>query len=858
MQQRAEECQSNRPTKNWSGRLPAWSRKIFTTDSLRKEFGNRRRSLGENDGRYRTIFERSPLGVVSYDTRGVTLECNEKFVELMGSTREKLLGFNLARQGPPEMREVINRALAGEVAVYEGAYVSVTGGKTSFIRIIFNPVTPGKSPSQVIATVEDVSQRRLAQEVIERRILSLTQPMEDNAEIVFEDLFNLDDIQCLQDDFARATGVASIITHTDGTPLTLPSNFTRLCTLIRKTEKGCADCFNFGAALGRLSTEGPFVRPCAGCGLWTAGSGISVGGHHIVNAEDFVAAFRDVPIMSREHFGEIAGALFTLASRLSTTAYQNVQQARFITEIKESQEQLRESENRLRFALEGANDGLWDANLLTGMMHLSGRTHEILGYPAEEVDLVVDWRTLVHADDLRLSWDLLVAHLKKQTPILRVEHRLRMKNGEWKWVLTRGKVVKWDENGWALRLTGTITDITDRVEAEAEKKNLQAQLMQAQKMESIGRLAGGVAHDFNNMLGVILGHAELAQDQVAPADPIFEDLSEIKKAAQRSADLTRQLLAFARKQTVLPKVLDLNGTVEGLLKMLRRLIGEDIDLVWLPGKGLWQVKIDPTQVDQILANLTVNARDAIEGVGRISIETNNAVLAQDFCTDHVGLVPGNYVMLSISDDGCGMSKEVLEHIFEPFFTTKEVGQGTGLGLATTYGIVKQNNGYIDVYSEPGQGTTFRIYLPRYRWQSLANDREKVKDMLQQGRETILLVEDEPSILYLSKRMLESMGYRVLAAATPGEAMRLAEENCGEIHLLMTDVIMPEMNGRDLARRLLSLYPDLRRLFMSGYTADIIAHHGVLDEGVYFIQKPFSRAELSTKVRAVLKGEGRDE
>jgi signal transduction histidine kinase len=391
----------------------------------------------------------------------------------------------------------------------------------------------------------------------------------------------------------------------------------------------------------------------------------------------------------------------------------------------------------------------------------------------------------------------------------------------------------------------------ERRQTETEKAYLQSQLMQAQKMESVGRLAGGVAHDFNNMLGVILGHVEMAQELVEPAGQLFEDLDEIKKAARRSADLTRQLLAFARKQTISPRVLDLNETVEGLLKMLRRLIGENVDLVWLPGQDLGPVKIDPTQVDQILANLTVNARDAIDGIGRITIETGNAVLDEENCAEHMGSVPGSYVMLSIGDDGCGMDRTVQEHIFEPFFTTKEVGRGTGLGLATTYGIVKQNGGFIKVRSAPGQGSIFRIYLPRHVGRRSAIDSGGGAERAQKGQETILLVEDEPANLNLGKRMLEKLGYRVLAAGTPGEALRLAEHNSGEIDLLLTDVVMPEMNGRDLSNRLLSLYPGLKRLFMSGYTANVIADHGEIDEGVYFIQKPFSRLELSRKVREAL-------
>ncbi len=403
-------------------------------------------------------------------------------------------------------------------------------------------------------------------------------------------------------------------------------------------------------------------------------------------------------------------------------------------------------------------------------------------------------------------------------------------------------------------LMGVGIDISERKRAEAERAKLEGQLQQAQKMESVGRLAGGVAHDFNNMLGVILGHVELAIAELDPAHPLHADLEEVQKAAQRSADLTRQLLAFARKQTIAPKTLDLNATVAGMLKMMERLIGEDISLTWQPEAELWPVKMDPSQIDQILANLCVNARDAISGIGKMTIETGNSTFDADYCAAHAGFVPGEYVRLAVSDTGCGMDRETLAHIFEPFFTTKGVGLGTGLGLATVYGVVKQNNGFINVYSEPGQGTIFTIYLPRYGGKAGPEQTEGAGKPALRGHETILLVEDEPAILKLATMMLEKQGYTVRAASTPGEAIRLAREHSGMIHLLMTDVVMPEMNGRDLAKNLLSLYPQLKRLFMSGYTADVIAHHGVLDEGVYFIQKPFAVKDLSAKVREALDSE----
>lgn len=385
-----------------------------------------------------------------------------------------------------------------------------------------------------------------------------------------------------------------------------------------------------------------------------------------------------------------------------------------------------------------------------------------------------------------------------------------------------------------------------------EHLRLSAQFHQAQKMESVGLLAGGVAHDFNNMLTVISGHAELALRRGGLSRQLQDDLAGIIKAARHSTDITSQLLAFARKQTITPVVLDLNQSVESMLKMLRRLIGEDIELAWHPGGSSCPVKMDPVQVNQILANLCVNARDAIGGVGKIMIETKPAVIDASDCARNFGYVAGEYVLLSISDDGCGMDKETIDQIFEPFFTSKGVGLGTGLGLATVYGIVKQNNGFINVYSEPGTGTTFRIYLPLHAEQAVAPKRDEVAEVPHGHGETILTVEDEPTIRMVSKLMLEELGYRVLVAATPGEAIELAEGHAGEIALVISDVVMPEMNGRDLAQRLLSLHPDLKILFMSGYTADVIAHRGVLDKGVNFMQKPFSLQELAVKVQASLR------
>ncbi|MGM0452424.1 MAG: transporter substrate-binding domain-containing protein [Thermodesulfobacteriota bacterium] len=383
--------------------------------------------------------------------------------------------------------------------------------------------------------------------------------------------------------------------------------------------------------------------------------------------------------------------------------------------------------------------------------------------------------------------------------------------------------------------------------SERQQALLEAQLRQAQKMESVGRLAGGVAHDYNNMLSVIIGYTELALEKVKPSDSMHADLAEILSAAKRSNEITRQLLAFARKQTIAPTVLDLNETVEGMLKMLRRLIGEDIDLSWRPGPGVWPVKMDPSQIDQILANLCVNARDAIEGVGHITIETHNVALDDNYCQNHAGFSPGKYVLLAVSDDGCGMDRQMQENIFEPFYTTKDVSKGTGLGLATVYGIVKQNSGFINVYSEPGNGTTFKIYLPRHGEAAQGPEARQIDEFPQGQGETVLIVEDEPGIMRMGRMMLERLGYHVLAADSPAGALAQAKAHEGKIHLLITDVVMPEMNGRELAGQIQPLYPDMAVLYMSGYTANVIAHHGVLDKGVHFIEKPFSIRDLAVAV-----------
>ncbi len=394
-------------------------------------------------------------------------------------------------------------------------------------------------------------------------------------------------------------------------------------------------------------------------------------------------------------------------------------------------------------------------------------------------------------------------------------------------------------------LHSIIHDITER-------RHLEEQLLHAQRMETVGRLAGGVAHDYNNMLSVILGYTELALHSTNRIDPRYDYLTQVHNAGKRSVEITGQLLAFARRQTIAPVVLNLNDVVEGMLKMLRHLIGENIDLAWLPASGLWPVLLDPAQVNQILANLCVNARDAITGVGKITIETGNVTFDETYCAEYLNVIPGEYVLLAVSDNGCGMAPATRNRIFEPFFTTKEVGQGTGLGLSTVYGIVRQNGGCINVYSEPDRGTTLKIYLSRYSSEAQVSKAIPIKDPPPGRGESVLVVEDEAALLYFTKKILEDLGYDVLIAGTPEEAIHVAQRHNKELHLLITDVVMPKMNGRDLSHHIHAIYPQSKTLFMSGYTENVIAHHGVLDDGVQFIQKPFTVQGLATKVREALE------
>ena len=520
-----------------------------------------------------------------------------------------------------------------------------------------------------------------------------------------------------------------------------------------------------------------------------------------------------------------------------------------LTERKQMEEALRESEAQFRQIFERSAIGKSMSRVDGKLNRVNQALADMLGYTIEELQKV-DFAQITHPDDVAESQASVRRLLAGECTTYRMEKRYRHRDGHWVFADVSATLLR-DACNVPLYFLASIIDITPRKRAEAERQRLEEQLGMAQRMEAIGSLAGGIAHDFNNLLSVILGYTDFAMDGIREGDSQREALREVKKAAERAVALTRQLLAFSRKQMLQPVPLNLNHIAAGVEKMLRRILGEDIDYVQVLSSDLGVVCADPGQIEQVLMNLVVNARDAMPDGGKLTIETGNVELDEEYASRHVALKPGSYVQLAVSDTGCGMDAATRARVFEPFFTTKEKGKGTGLGLSTVYGIVKQSGGSIWVYSEPGQGTTFKIYLPRVL--SAVTFSTPVPAVVSRpvGTETVLLVEDEEAVRELAQRVLRSAGYTVLAAASGADALAICGAHQGHIHMVLTDVVMPQMGGKALVERLAAFRPGIKILYMSGYTDDAIVHHGTLDPGTHFIGKPFNAADLAKKVRAVL-------
>jgi PAS domain S-box-containing protein len=518
---------------------------------------------------------------------------------------------------------------------------------------------------------------------------------------------------------------------------------------------------------------------------------------------------------------------------------------RDITERKRAEQELSKSEERYRDMVENAHDIIYSHDLEGNYTSINKAGERITGYTREEA-LRMNLTQTVAPEYLEKARQMLVRKLADEE-ITVYDLEIIAKDGRRIAVEVNTRLVY--QNGVPVAVQGIARDVTER-------RQLEDQLRQAQKMEAVGRLAGGIAHDFNNLLTAITGYSDLILRRLRADDPLRRNVEEIKKAGDRAASLTRQLLAFSRKQVLQPKVLDLNAVVSDMEKMLRRLIGEDIELRTALASELGSVKADPGQIEQVIMNLAVNARDAMPNGGNLIIETENVYLNKGYATSHIAVNPGAYVMLTVSDTGEGMSEETKTRIFEPFYTTKEVGKGTGLGLSTVYGIVKQSGGNIWVYSEVGKGTSFKIYLPRVDEAAQEYKRNHEVEEFLYGTETILLAEDDNLVRRLVRAALEGYGYRVLEAEDGSAALSVSEQHEEMVHLLLTDVVMPRMSGRELADRLAQSRPETKVLYMSGYTDESIVYHGVIDAQTPFIQKPFEAEALARKIRDLLDGKTR--
>jgi PAS domain S-box-containing protein len=509
--------------------------------------------------------------------------------------------------------------------------------------------------------------------------------------------------------------------------------------------------------------------------------------------------------------------------------------------------QLQELSKRLHLAVTSATLGIWDWNVKDNTMFWDEHMAELYGTtPGTSSEGLQVWLERLHPDDKDATVAACQAALRGEA-LFDTSFRIMRADGEVRHIKANGLVIR-SAGGGAERMLGINQDITASTKAEEERLALKAQLHQSQKMESIGRLAGGVAHDFNNMLSVIIGNAELAKLQISESHPLWAYVEQISRAGQRSSQMTRQLLAFSRKQVINPQPVNLNSLIVESEKHLGRLIGEDVKLTLSCSDDLGNVLIDASQVDQILMNLWINGRDAMPDGGALTVATHNVSIGEGGNPYQLQAPAGEYVQLVVSDTGCGMDRDTLEHIFEPFFTTKGVGKGTGLGLSTVYGIVVQNGGFINCYSEPGRGTVFRIYLPRVYREALPE--KPASQPPPSGTERILLVEDEELLRWTASRMLEELGYQVRQAATPQQAIQLCQEEYA-FDMILTDVVMPDMNGREMLERIRDFRPEVRVLFMSGYTTDTVVGRGIVGEQLHFIEKPLDIRQLGEKIRLVM-------
>jgi len=717
---------------------------------------------------------------------------------------------------------------------------------------------------------EDISERKQWEQLLKNRIEFLTNPLDSTIPMNFNDLFNLEEIQRIQDAFALATGVASIITDTRGVPITSPSNFTDLClNIIRTTPQGLANCHRSDAVLGKGNPDGPLVQTCMSGGLLDGGAGIYVGGHHVGNwlvgqvlddsadpermmsyareigadEEEYREALAKVNRMSGEQFEKVCNALFHIAGQLSVMAMQNVRQAQFITELNQAKEALNASEKRFRETLENVHLIAVTLDVQGVVTFCNAYLCTLCGRTKEQI-LGANWFDMFIAPEIRDSLQTIFREgISTEDLPSNLEYMIVGSDGKMRSVVWDNTILH-NADGSVAGVASIGIDVTDN-------RHLEEQLRQSQKMEAVGQLAGGIAHDFNNILTVIMGFSNLLTLDDTLNEQQKEQVQQIIDSSERAAKLTGGLLAFSRKQKIDPQHINLNAVVQNVQMFLGRILGEDIQCRLTLHPSDLPVVVDSGQIEQLLINLATNARDAMPHGGILSIETGVQDGIDSVDPARLSGEHGQFAVIVVSDTGSGMDSETQARIFEPFYTTKEVGKGTGLGMAIVYGIVKQHNGFISVYSEPGIGTTFKIYLPILEADQGGDDEAAAPALPEGGRETILLAEDDPAVRNLVVTILRKFGYDVIQAEDGKEAIDLFAANQGRISMVIMDMIMPRKNGKEAYDEISLIQPGVKVLYSSGYTADFIKDRGVSEDGIDLLMKPVHPLELLRKVREIL-------
>jgi len=759
------------------------------------------RDIAERDARYRNLLEQAREGVVA-EADGRIVFANPAAMKMFGWGREEdWAGRSFLDLAAPEDRETLAAIFAAPAAAAQPRRHAIAGlradGSRFEMEITPAPMTfQGQTATQAI--LRDITERRQAEEALREseeryRLLFENNPQPmwvyDNETLAF---LAVNDAACAHYGYTRAEFLATTIRD------------------IRPQED---------VPLLLQNLKAPETKYRRG-GVWR---------HRRKDGTTM-----EVEIAS--HALQFLGRPAQLA--LATD----------VTERRRAEEDLRQSEQKYRDIFDFATVGIYQSRDDGSLITVNAPLARMLGYDSPE-DLMKSNLDDIYMDPAeRREW---ISRYEPGEKGHRRELRWKKKDGKPIWLELNARTIR-NADGSTRYIEGFVHDITDRRESEEEKRRLLEQLVQSQKMEAVGQLAGGIAHDFNNLLTAITGYSELLLGELPPEDLRRSHAEEIRKAGELAASLTQQLLAFSRRQVLEPKILDVNTVVSDIERMLRRLIGEHIELKTRKEPDLWKVRADPGQIEQAILNLVINARDAMPHGGTLAVETYNRRLDESYAASHVPMQAGEYVEVAVIDTGSGISDEVMARLFEPFFTTKEVGKGTGLGLSTTYGIVKQSGGYLWCESEVGRGTTFHVYLPGVEEPVVHPEPRTAPPPIHPGDETVLLVEDEPEVRSLVQRILKTQGYTVVTAANPDEALAVAREFKGTIQVMVTDVVMPGMSGLQLAERLMPTRPNMRVLFVSGYTHDAIGHHGVLDPGTAFLPKPFTPNALARKVREVLE------